>query len=113
VWLPRFTPSRTPLLDQRWTVVPAGLTQIQLVDAGAVLPTGSQTGIRWNHVGDRLEYSASFFDGFNHLPNIDAGLRALQPRVDASETLVPEVDVTRIYPPIQATVPTSRCRRGG
>ena len=102
VLLPRFTPSRIPLLNQRWAAVPPGSPQIQIVDAGAVLPTGTQTGIRWNHVGDRLEYSASFFDGFNHLPDIEAVVRPSQRRVEASETVVPEVDVTRIYPPIRS-----------
>lgn len=28
--------------------------------------------MRWNHVGAGVEWSASFFDGFNHLPNIAA-----------------------------------------
>jgi hypothetical protein len=84
-WLPRFTPSRIPLLDQRWTAVPAGPPLLQIVDAGAVLPMGSQTGVRWSHVGDRLEYSLSFFDGFNHLPNIDESVKP--------DTLLPEVDV--------------------
>ena len=93
VWLPRFTPSRVPLLNERWTALPAGAPQLQIVDAGAQLPSGSQSGIRWSHVGDRLEYSASFFDGFNHLPDIDAVVRI--------DTFVPEVDITRTYPPIR------------
>ena len=35
-----------------------------------MFPAGSQTGVRWSRVADRVEYSISFFDGFNHLPNI-------------------------------------------
>jgi len=93
VWLPRFTPSRVPLLTQRWTAVPAEAPQVQLVDAGAQLPTGSQTGVRWSHVGDAAEYSLSFFDGYNHLPNIDATLKPF--------TLLPEVDIRRQYPAIR------------
>ena len=58
VWVPRFTPSRMPLLDQRWTAVPAGPPLLQIVDAGAVLPTGSQAGVRWSHVGDRVRVLA-------------------------------------------------------
>lgn len=71
VWAPRLTPSRMPLVDQRWTVVPAEATAIPLVDAGAVFPDGSETGLRWGHVGSGFEYSLSFFNGFNHLPNLD------------------------------------------
>ncbi|HMB81390.1 MAG TPA: hypothetical protein VKI43_15030, partial [Vicinamibacterales bacterium] len=70
VWVPRFTPSRVPLLDQRWTVVPTEATGVPIVDAGAALPAGSQTGLRWGHVGAGFEYSLSFFNGFNTLPNI-------------------------------------------
>ncbi|MEK7406701.1 MAG: hypothetical protein AAB225_16615 [Acidobacteriota bacterium] len=65
VWAPRFTPSRTPLLDQRWVALPAG---VAVRDAGARLPGGPQFGARWNHVGAGLEYSLSFYEGFNHLP---------------------------------------------
>jgi hypothetical protein len=71
VWVPRFTPSRVPLLDQRWTAVPEAPT-VPLVDAGAVFPEGSQTGLRWGHQGEGFEYSVSFFNGFNTLPNIEA-----------------------------------------
>ena len=71
VWVPRFTPSRVPLLDQRWTAVPAEAASVPLVDAGTALPGGSETGLRWGHVGSGFEYSLSFFNGFNHLPNIE------------------------------------------
>jgi len=71
VWVPRLTPSRVPLLDQRWTAVPPDATAIPLVDAGGVFPDGSETGLRWGHVGSGFEYSLSFFNGFNHLPNLD------------------------------------------
>jgi hypothetical protein len=71
VWVPRFTPSRLPLLSQRWTAVPAEAAAIPIVDAGAVLPQGSETGVRWSHVGAGIEFSLSYFDGFNHLPNIE------------------------------------------
>ena len=101
VWLPRFTPSRVPLLDQRWTVVTAQAAELPLFDAGSVLPGGSQAGVRWSHVGAGFEYSASFFDGFNHLPNI-------APALQAAPT---GLEVTRVYPSIRtyggdAAVPT-------
>ena len=71
VYTPRFTPSRTPLLNQRWAPIPAGL---QVVDAGGQIPGGPQFGVRWNHIGARAEYSLSAFDGYNHLPVVDATL---------------------------------------
>jgi hypothetical protein len=94
VWVPRLTPSRVPLLDQRWTVVPPAAAGIPIVDAGAVLPEGSETGLRWSHVGAGLEYSLSYFDGFNHLPNID-----VSPALNAARAL--EIDVRRSYPSIR------------
>ena len=72
VWVPRFTPSRVPLLDQRWTAVPSETAALPLVDGGSELPGGSETGLRWGHVGTGFEYSVSYFNGYNHLPNIEA-----------------------------------------
>jgi hypothetical protein len=101
VWLPRFTPSRVPLLDQRWTVVTGQAAELPLVDAGSTLPGGSQAGVRWSHVGGGFEYSLSFFDGFNHLPNIEA----------APQQAPLRIEVARVYPSIRtyggdAAVPT-------
>ena len=91
VWVPRLTPSRLPLLNQRWTAVPGGAPQLQIVDAGAVLATGDQTGIRWSRIGTRVEYALSFFDGFNHLPNVDVRAGAF-----------PIVEVSTFHPPIRS-----------
>ncbi|HWR54345.1 MAG TPA: hypothetical protein VN428_24775 [Bryobacteraceae bacterium] len=69
----RFTPSRTPLLDQRWVVLPEGLPPgMRIIDGGARYPGGPQSGMRWNHLGAGYEFSASFYDGHNHLPVLDA-----------------------------------------
>jgi hypothetical protein len=65
VWQPLFTPSRIPLLDQRWSNVPAG---IALTELPSSFPGGSQFGARWNHIGSVAEYSLSFYDGHNNLP---------------------------------------------
>jgi hypothetical protein len=70
VWVPVFTPSRIPLLNQRWAVIPAA-APLTIVQAAPALPGGSQTGIRWNHVGSRVEFAAAFFDGFNNLPYLE------------------------------------------
>lgn len=65
---PFMTPSRIPLFDQRWVVVPPAAQGLPIVDAGVSYPKRPQVGARWNHIGRRLEYSASFFEGSNHLP---------------------------------------------
>ena len=99
VWLPRFTPSRLPRLDQRWTAVPAGAAAIPIVDAGAVLPEGSEAGVRWSHVGNGIEFSLSYFDGFNHLPDIDAATTInAQPARPAERAIA----IRRDYPAILA-----------
>ena len=68
VWVPWFTPSRVPLLDQRWTPVPPGVT---LVLEDTVFPDRSQVGVRWGHTAGPLESSLSFYDGVNHLPTVE------------------------------------------
>ena len=74
VWQPWFTPSRTPLLNQRWTAVPQQVAGYGIADGGALYPGGSQYGARWNHVGKGYEASACFFDGFNNLPSFTGAL---------------------------------------
>ena len=110
VWVPRMTPSRIPLVDQRWTVLPPDRSPVPIVDGGAELPGGSETGVRWGHVGGSLEYSVSFFDGYNHLPNIDATLTttinaqaaelSAQPG-SAGTAVAASIVVRRLYPAIR------------
>ena len=78
VWSPRFTPSRTPLLGQRWIIVPPPPVPVPLLvrDGGASIPGGQQFGARWNHIGKAAELSLSFYEGYNHLPLIDPGLQS-------------------------------------
>jgi hypothetical protein len=89
VWCPLFTPSRTPLISQRWVVLPENLP---VHDLGSRFPGGSQFGVRWNHIGKLAEYSFSFFDGYNHLPLIDASVQLLFPI---------EVNFQRFFPRIR------------
>jgi hypothetical protein len=96
VWTPRLTPSRLPLVNQRWTVVPPEAQGIPLTQS-AVYPSGAQTGVRWRHMADRLEYSLSFFDGFNHLPDVLPAVR-LSPQ---PPFLPSAIDVTSVYPSIR------------
>ena len=65
VYQPRLTPSRIPLLNQRWAVLPPG---IPIVEGPPEYPGGAQFGARWNHIGTAAEYSLSFYDGYDHLP---------------------------------------------
>ncbi len=91
VWQPWFTPSRTPLLDQRWTALPPQAAGVSIVDAGARYPGGSQVGARWNHVGSGYEYSLCFFNGYQNLPSFDALLTPL----------TASVELTRTYPTLR------------
>jgi len=79
VWEPHFTPSRTPLLNQRWTALPPEAAGLVIVDGGARYPGRGQFGARWNHVNTGYEFSLSYFDGFNHLPNFDISLNPKAP----------------------------------
>ena len=92
VWQPRFTPSRTPLINQRWTVLPATLSSIPLRDLGSEFPGRPSFGARWNHIASSgYEVSASSYDGFNYLPLFDG-------RLDASGAAI---DFRRLYPALR------------
>ena len=60
---PRFTPSRLPLLNQRWANVPPGVRELD-----PRYPGGVQYGMRWNHLGAGYEASVSYYNGHNYLP---------------------------------------------
>jgi hypothetical protein len=91
VWVPRLTPSRLPLFNQRWTVAPADAAAISVTDAGSQIPKGSQLGARWSHTGGNFEAALSYFDGFNHLPDLQ--VRGLSSPLG--------IEVTRVYPAIR------------
>lgn len=74
VYQPVFTPSRSPLLNQRWVVLPSDSTQVKILDQGFRFPGRGNAGLRWNHLGSGYEMSLSFYDGYNHLPLLDARL---------------------------------------
>ncbi len=85
VYCPRLTPSRVPLLNQRWAVLPAG---IPIHELPPDFPGGSQFGARWNHIGRAAEYSLSFYNGYDHLPLYRAQIEFPPPRGE----------VARFYP---------------
>jgi hypothetical protein len=72
VYQPRLTPSRVPLLNQRWAILPP---DIPIVEAPPQFPGGGQFGARWNHIGKAAEYSFSFYNGYDHLPQFGAEFR--------------------------------------
>jgi hypothetical protein len=86
VWQPFFTPSRTPLLNERWTVLPQAVDGFPLVDLGSEFPGRSSFGARWNHIGSGYEFSASFYDGFNSLPVFQGSLNATETAIDFVRT---------------------------
>lgn len=106
VWVGQPTPSRLPLIDQRWAVLPPQAQGIPVTDLGGSLPEQSQYGARWRHVGDRFETSLSYFDGINHIPN-------LVTQVSLAPGGVPSaIELTRSYPDLRAygadvMIPTS------
>jgi hypothetical protein len=93
VWLPQLTPSRMPLLTQRWSVVPAEAAGISIIDLGSDLPNRAQAGARWRHTGGRFETGLSYVDGFNHHPDIETRV------LDAAGTVV---SLVRTYPRIRS-----------
>jgi hypothetical protein len=102
VWLPELTPSRLPLLEQRWTFLPSEAAALDIIDRGSRIGSTPQYGARWRHTGGRLESALSYFDGTNHLPNVNA---VVDPVKSALEIL-------RVYPRIRmygadAAIPTS------
>ena len=92
VWVPRLTPSRTPLLTQRWAGQAAESAAVPIVELPTAFPTGAQAGVRFGHVAGRLRYSASFYDGFNHQPDFRVG--GPMPSV--------ALEVERVFPPIRS-----------
>jgi len=97
VWTPRLTPSRSPLLNQRWAVVPPEAQGIPIVEAEAQLPDRPQVGVRWGHVAAGFEYSISVFDGVNHLPDIRS-----TPLFGIPGSRIPTaIEVARVYPRIR------------
>jgi hypothetical protein len=100
VWVPRLTPSRIPLSTQRWTVIPPDAAAVAIHDNGVLIPNRAEWGVRWRHAGARIEGSVSYFDGFNHLPNIDVRAVPLG------------VELTRVFPALRTyggdvSIPTS------
>jgi hypothetical protein len=90
VWVPTFTPSRTPLVGRRWAPVqPQTFGTTDFVDLDPTFPDRSQYGARWNAVGAGFDLSVSYFDGFNHLPQFTAFPLSSRPVVALQRTYAP------------------------
>jgi hypothetical protein len=90
VWVPTFTPSRIPLLNRRWASVPIPAGPAIFSEQDVTFPARSQFGARWGFVGSGYEWSLSYFDGFNHLPEITV-----------SPLLYPAIQLRRSYAPLR------------
>lgn len=107
VWQPRFTPSRTPVLLQRWggagDLAAASLNPGAIIDPDVALPqivvrrgrnafpARDQWGLRWNHIGRGYEMSGVFFQGNNHLPLIGVRLFTFPQFVYELYNLYPQI----------------------
>ena len=90
VWVPTFTPSRTPLIGRRWAPLPPQtLETTGFVDLDPQFPNRPQYGGRWNVLGPGFEFSLSYFDGFNHLPQFTAFPLSGRPLVALQRTYAP------------------------
>ncbi|MBM3812792.1 MAG: hypothetical protein FJW20_14290 [Acidimicrobiia bacterium] len=89
---PRFTPSRTPLLNQRWAVLPAEAAAFAFEDKGTRIPGRTQFGARWSHRADGWEYALVFYEGFHHLPLFDGAVRLFP---------APAIEFERVHPTLR------------
>ena len=101
VWVPLFTPSRLPLLNQRWTPTPPEIEVVARPDDRDALPDRSQVGIRWARAGGGYEHSLSFYDGLNHLPNVDQRSFPLPTLTTPSVVGPIVIEIARRYPTLR------------
>ncbi|OFW27856.1 MAG: hypothetical protein A3H97_23690, partial [Acidobacteria bacterium RIFCSPLOWO2_02_FULL_65_29] len=102
VWVPVFTPSRLPLLNQRWTAVESGV-DLEAQNEDNAFPRRSQAGVRWGRLGGGHEYSVSFYEGVNHLPNLVPQLPPSDAPPGAPFVIIflDHIDVVRRYPSLR------------
>ncbi len=98
-WIPVFTPTRLPLLGQRWfpslpssasVPVAPGNPPVSVdliyrngsINLPALTLRNGQWGLRWNQVVPRAEFSLSYFDGFDDIPFFWAARAGLQPTAE-------------------------------
>jgi hypothetical protein len=90
VWVPLFTPSRIPLSGRRWSPpLPPTKATAPIIPLAAAFPERSQSGLRWNVLGSGFDFSASYFDGLNHLPDFTLTPLPNQPFLALQPTYAP------------------------
>jgi hypothetical protein len=99
VFQPLFAPSRTPLMNERWTLLPPEVWSDLIADYGAHYPVRPSYGVRWNHTGSAAEYSFNYYDGCDNLPlfNVLPG----PPGYDFA--------IQRFYPELRELAAISQC----
>ena len=68
VYLPHFTPSRIPLLDRRWLILPTEFDGYTYHSQSVQYPGGGQFGVRYHQIVSPYEFSVCYFEGFKTLP---------------------------------------------
>ena len=82
IYSPRFTPSRAPLQDQRWLMLPALSPLFTYRFRGVEYPGGPQLGARYHQVRSPFEYSLCFYEGFDSLPALPSQTNFIRRIVD-------------------------------
>ncbi len=89
-WVPFFTPSRTPLLGRRWAPLPPGtFGPVEIEDLPSEFPERPQYGARWNVLAPGFDFSLSYFNGFNHLPQFTAFPLSSRPVIALQRSFAP------------------------
>ncbi len=108
-WIPSFTPTRLPLMGQRWFPTLPSTAQVPLgqdatpTEVGLVYTNGNtsfpaltfgngQWGVRWNQIVPRAEFSFSYFDGFDDIAIFSSRPLAVRPPVDGRPQLLVALD---------------------
>ncbi|MBI3940474.1 MAG: hypothetical protein HY315_06535 [Acidobacteria bacterium] len=96
VWVPRFSPTRLPLLNARWyprLQSPSALP-LRFRSRARFPPTtaaSSQLAIRWDHTAHGWDYSVSYFNGWNDIPNF--ALLLVSPAASSGGPATPSLEV--------------------
>jgi hypothetical protein len=69
LYLPHFTPSRIPLDDRRWLILPSEFDGYSHHSQGVHYPGGGQFGARYHQIVSPYEFSICYFEGFKTLPS--------------------------------------------
>jgi hypothetical protein len=91
VWSPQLTPSRLPLFNQRWTVLPPAAQGIPIADGGSILPHWIGAGRAVESCRQPLRCVALVLRRLQPPPEHRNASAAGQPRADARVSLAAEL----------------------